>query len=604
MNLKVTSVLSPILLFCGLANMQAAAPPPAIFYSDLQSGPKTGGENNNGAYITIYGARFGSSQGVSYVTVGSGQAINYKVWTDSKITFQLGPNASSGNIAVTTSAGTSTGLPFTVRSGNIYFVATNGNNSNQGTTAQPWATIPYAASTMVPGDITYVRNGVNGSADNGYGSPLNLSGRNGTAASPFALVVYPGESASIGGSGNTRGIIQYPNTSSYWTLAGFTMTFPSSPEAIHLYQGSGNWRIIANSISCPNGDGFTGCVTTDGAPNVDFLGNTIHDTGATNAVKTYHAFYFGDHGTTGNVNINVGWNHVYNIHGCRGIMFHSIDSTPGAEGYNLKIHDNLVHDTQCDGISLANVNPTKGPIQVYNNVVYHVGTGPDPQGNSANYSCFYFGDTNGNPTVPVDVYNNTCYDGGSRGASQGDAGAYTTYIPLKLRNNITFQLSGEAYFSNSTVKQCPNCISGSNNLWFGAGAPPTQTTGNISADPNFVNAAGRDFRIQSSSPAINAGIAIPGLLTDVAGVARAQSGAIDLGAFQFAAATAITPPAASACDLNGDGTVDSDDVDVAISQALGSTACSNSDLDKSGVCNVVDVQRVTNGIGGSCRVGL
>ena len=64
------------------------------------------------------------------------------------------------------------------------------------------------------------------------------------------------------------------------------------------------------------------------------------------------------------------------------------------------------------------------------------------------------------------------------------------------------------------------------------------------------------------------------------------------------------PPASSACDLNRDGVVNALDVTIAIDQALGISACSNSALQASGQCNVVDVQRVINAsLGGACIVG-
>ena len=535
--LLITSLSTPIV---------RSANGPVIFFTDLQSGPNSGGESVSGfagAYVTLYGNFFGATQSSSSVTLGS-NCLRVVSWGTSslwyqKIVVQLGPTCSTGNFVITVAGQTSNAIPFTVRSGNIFCVATSGQDTNSGKFPSCWSTITHARGSMAAGDITYVRNGVTASTDDGFGSPLNIAGINGTAANPYALVVYPGESASIGGSGNGRGIIQYPNTSSFWTLAGFTMTFPGSPEAIHLYQGSSNWRIIANNFSCPNGDGSTGCVTTDGAPNTAFLGNTIHDTGAVTAIKTYHAFYFGDHGTTGNANIDVGWNSVHNIHGCRGIMFHSIDSTPGAEGYNLRVHDNLVHDTQCDGILLANVNPNKGPISVYNNVLFHVGTGPDPQGNAANYSCIFAGDSNGNPTVPVEVYNNTCYDGGSRGAAEGDAGAFTATIPMHLQNNLTYELPGEAYLTTTTLHACPTCITGSNNIWFGVANAPSQTTGNITIDPLLVNPASFDFHLQALSPAIGAGVAV-NLASDFDGVQRPQGAGWDIGAYEYS--TGLTSP--------------------------------------------------------------
>lgn len=65
-----------------------------------------------------------------------------------------------------------------------------------------------------------------------------------------------------------------------------------------------------------------------------------------------------------------------------------------------------------------------------------------------------------------------------------------------------------------------------------------------------------------------------------------------------------TPPPTPTCDLNGDGRVDTLDVQLAINQSLGVSACTNGDLDKSGRCDVVDVQRVVNAaLGGACRIG-
>src|ERR1700683_2397990 len=100
---------------------------PRIFFTDLTSGPKSGGQNNAGAFVTIYGRNFGATRSSSSVTIGGGPAGSYPVWTDTKIAIQLGGAAVTGNIVVTTPAGASNGAPFTVRSGKIYFVATNGN---------------------------------------------------------------------------------------------------------------------------------------------------------------------------------------------------------------------------------------------------------------------------------------------------------------------------------------------------------------------------------------------------------------------------------------------------------------------------------------------
>jgi hypothetical protein len=130
---------------------------PALFFTDLISGPKTGGENNNGAYITIYGMGFGATQGTSTVTVGGGLVNNCPIWGATwqwyqKTVCQLGSLTATGNIVVTVSGNASNTLPFTVRSGNIFCVSTAGNDGNAGTfPSSCWRTIPKAKNTIAAG---------------------------------------------------------------------------------------------------------------------------------------------------------------------------------------------------------------------------------------------------------------------------------------------------------------------------------------------------------------------------------------------------------------------------------------------------------------------
>src|SRR6266852_6855016 len=107
-SLRFLPILSFALTFSTAA---AIAAPPRIFFSDLESGPKSSGEKGQGAFVTIYGKGFGASQGSSRVTIGGGQAGAYPVWTDTKVTFQLGSAAATGDIVITNSAGSSNGVP-------------------------------------------------------------------------------------------------------------------------------------------------------------------------------------------------------------------------------------------------------------------------------------------------------------------------------------------------------------------------------------------------------------------------------------------------------------------------------------------------------------
>jgi hypothetical protein len=72
----------------------------------------------------------------------------------------------------------------------------------------------------------------------------------------------------------------------------------------------------------------------------------------------------------------------------------------------------------------------------------------------------------------------------------------------------------------------------------------------------------------------------------------------------WAAVNGPPPGAASACDLNKDGVVDSSDVQAAVSQALGTVPCTSADLQQIGQCTVVGVQRVISAsLGGACLTG-
>lgn len=516
-------------LIAVLATLAPALPPaPHIFYSDLESGPNTGGQADAGAFVTIYGKGFGKERGNSTVTIGGKPASGYPIWTDNKIAFQLGAAAQSGNILVTVAGQPSNGMPFAVRSGKIYFVAKSGSDHNAGSFASPWRTIPKAIKSIGSGDIVYVMDGADQIAVDDYDASLQISSA-GAAGRPKALVAYPGARVAIGSESGPEYGMRTPDIKSgpfsYWTLAGLVLR--GRNESVSLVLVS-NWRLVANDISCPNGNGVAACVEVERSTNIKVLGNYIHNAGVVGASKHYHSLYF----TTDSNHIEVGWNTISDNHSCRGIQFHSSPngSNTGFNQYDLLVHDNVIHGQICDGINFATIDPSKGPVQAYNNLIYHVGTGPDPKGDEANYACIASpGITNHGPpgTGTADWFNNTLYDCGSRGGGSSGALDVESGSPsVRLRNNIVYVIRGESYLESVTV---PSKITGSNNLWYGDGKTPP-TSSNINADPKFVNLGALDFHLQPGSPAIHTGASI-GPTPDLDGSTRPQS-APDIGAFQ------------------------------------------------------------------------
>jgi hypothetical protein len=521
MQIRIWSILFvAILVLAGASIAGAQTPPPIIFFTDITSGPNSGGENVSGfsgAYVTIYGDNFVSSQGSSTITLNGSNCLRVVSWGTSwlwyqKVVVQLGSSCTSGNFVITVSgqASVTSGVQlngatlnpaaFTVQSGNIRCVSSSGNDSNLGTFAGGcWRTIQHAITTVSSGDIAYIESLTEGDNCPQYNSG-NCVLSAGAAGSPKAIVAYPGATVTINtieNSGIRTPLVSGPGP--YWVFAGLNITAKNNAFSYV----TGNVRIVGNTMACPTGNGYTACGEFEGAQGFVY-GNELTIAGVVNAQKEYHGFYFEE----GDYHTDFGWNSVHNVRGCRGVQFYS---SQGNNMYDLHVHDNLIHDIVCDGINFATVNPNSGPVEAFNNVEYNVGTGPDPSDGASDYACFLIVAA-GSPliTVPVQVYNNTCYNAGNTGTSNpSGSGAVSAGIPYVLQNNIFSQSNGQPYMATA-FSPCTSIASGSvANDWFGAGAPPNCTglSSSLNVDPLVTSTSTPNFHLQTASPMIGAGSA-------------------------------------------------------------------------------------------------
>jgi parallel beta-helix repeat protein len=382
-----------------------------------------------------------------------------------------------------------------------YYVATSGSDSNPGTLQQPFRTIVKGVSILKPGDTTYVRAGT-------YNEAINTrfvvfpSGTSWTNA--VTLAAYPGEQVTLVGFINLAGMQH-----SYIIVSGLIIDANNSVEGFTINQGSHHIRLQNSEIknTWSNGVGiWWGNNNGLSSDYNEILNCRIHHIGsAGNAAKGWPDQPFGyglAHGiyvTTSN-NIIRG-NTFYDI---GEYSIHQWTSAPYFANNNI-FDGNIItrsgHNTTryggvcCGGITASGGNGTI----IRNNIVY----GNEVDGIDLMTTC-----------INCKVYNNTTYNNPGWNIYTPD----TSGTGIEVRNNIAYPKG----------------------IHLGTG---TISSNNLLSNPNFVNAAGNDFRLLSSSPAVDAGMTLSSVTVDFARSIRPQGAAYDIGAYEFGGGTGSAPAA-------------------------------------------------------------
>ena len=517
---------------------------PALLFTDLTSGPASGGLDGLGAFVTLYGEGFGAVRGASSVSIGGKEVARYVSWGANnavargldRIVVQPGPSAVSGDIVVTVAGRASNPLPFTVRAGNVYFVSpSRGNDANAGTYAAPWATLWRPRQTLVAGDVVYLEGGTFSQLDPevpGWDTLLFLErslAASGTAAAPIAYLGYPGNPPLLANAAARRGIYlnQDGGPLSYYVVGN--IRFGAMREAL-LVTGVGQ-RVVGNDLS--NG-GIGDKVGVFGDTSaIKVLGNRL-DSNGTPTTKFY-AIYIQGFGV--NRDLDVGWNEVRNQEG-RAIQVYG--HVTGDVVDDLRIHDNVIVGSELNNVLLGGsdgANEILGTVRVTGNII---ALSRSTEGLRVN-----------DPTGTVLIENNTFVGNAVAQVYLEEAGTGR----VTLRNNVVAAQAGQQYYTFDAGQAGPTSLVPSHNLVFGAGPCPAWDPGCINADPAFAGAS--DYHLQASSPAVDAGVTTSAV-RDHDGVPRPQGTAFDIGAYEYASGyvpVACTPGAHVLCI---DGTVAGD----------------------------------------------
>ncbi len=529
---------------------------PRLFFTDITSGPNSGGEMNLGAFLTLFGEGFGATRGTSTVTIGGKEVARYVVWGENNafrgldmIVVQPGSGVTldmitAQDVVVTVGGMPSNALKFLVRPGTIYFIdhdhpsrcttqpasgadcpAPPGSDASTcaagyGTIDMPFGRLYQARCRMVPGDIVYIKKGT---AEYTEIDPQSNSGSltistdfpHGTADKPIAYVGYPAQTLEAGSpiihppSPTEWGMLTWLDDRAYYTFAKLIVIGPDKPFPI----ANNGRRIIANKITGA-GHEYWGAISVNNyATKVQLLGNLLKGNG--NLASPYPGIsIYGDSGSAQVIDdIEVAWNQVEDQAGGASIAVIGESTAPGTFT-NIKVHDNLLlnnlstHHLLIGGAAAS--NQSLDSVSVYNNIVVGAAEGGIRLNNSM---------------MNVVVAHNTIVSNQSAGIVFGSLGA--THVTLI--NNIVQAATGQPYLTGTTTGIF---AASSNNLWWNgpAGCPSFDNSPCRYADPKFVSTATLDFSLQAGSPAIDAATT-SAFGRDYFGRARA-AGSTDIGAIE------------------------------------------------------------------------
>jgi uncharacterized protein (TIGR03382 family) len=304
-------------------------------------------------------------------------------------------------------------------------------------------------------------------------------------------------------------------------VAGLRVDCEGYDGPVSLQVRGDHWRVVNNDLAAstaptsganvPRMGGITG-----GGSDAFWFGNHIHDIQGSD--QECHGIYIDGDGS-----YDIGFNLIDHIRSGNGFQAYNNGSNGSGLTNDVRLHHNVIHDVSKHGINLADGSGTG--FEIWNNLVTDV----DIAGVRLN----------SNDLHGAKIWNNTFFNV-NRTANPNHGVLSNDWNPaadaLDVRNNIFVARAGTDYTggSNGVDSSIGNFA---NNLWYGGAGSTSLDSGAVVADPVFV-AAGTDFHLQKTSPAIDQGdSAVAALVTDDCdSVARPFGAKLDLGAYEYAPA--------------------------------------------------------------------
>lgn len=538
---------------------------PIVIQIDTESCPITGGENNQGGYLSILGFRFGLSGGFGTTTkvyIGGQEVYGYRVLEDARIAskfpgmqhirVQVGNLGGVLNLGepypitvVVSGQASNANFTFTPNPGRIIFASLSGSDltGTPGDITKPYRHLQLDDAPAGPGrgtggiypilragDQVVIRGG--NWSDAGFNTawfrfrdPLQQGSvpTGGAGTGWIGFVGYPGEDVHYTTAHGNKGGFQGPGSAFEGTCGDWTYFSnlhldvnsgggaQSDGAPINLQSMSERARIVNCELGpWPAGDSAflnAACVTGQGN-RVTISCNYLHDIEAT-ADQQNHGIYGGTSAYGWDINFN--W--ILNCIGGSGIQFNDSEGGTNTKptqfgvwtGFtNMTIHHNWIENTAKYGLTFSDVGAYQGDLsfRAWNNIFIKTGLAPMRLNTTT-------------ATSDGCYAFNTAYNCNTNASGTGNAmfrneGVQT--LPLhniRAYDNI-LALGPDTAVGTGWFYDYSGSGSGydlQRNVYWANGATVSAPVDALAifGDPLFTNPTTGDFSLQSGSPAANAG---------------------------------------------------------------------------------------------------